>query len=260
MVGVEGSPLVAVPTFADLPGETRIQVESRPVTNFMHLALDHGGYWANDEGFLIPLIRHLDDPAGDGSASRFFTNALDRTIRTERRRRRVSILLAWRWSAVLAGLAALLGARWSSVDLTASGHAVAGVWGLLPAHQLISGPIAGIGNAVDVLCRAIGVPQVTANLAGVGPLLLGAAVPMAAIFGIYRRGVGSWTAHDALERAAIRRERFPGPGRRSARSEGILLAGGLGAVVLAAAAPGVVVLLGYLAVVALVAAVARVRG
>ncbi|HET7702642.1 MAG TPA: hypothetical protein VFK35_04535 [Candidatus Limnocylindrales bacterium] len=260
LVGVPGSPLVAVQSLADEPDDPRIHVESRPVTNYMHLALDHGGYWTNDEGFLIPLIRHLDDPAGDGSASRFFGNSLDRTIRTERRRRRVSILLAWRWSAFLLGLLALGVAWWSSVDLATVGHSVAGVWGLLPAHQLVSGPISGIGNAVDVICRALGVPWVSTGLAGVGPLLLGVAVPLAAVFLVYRRGVASWTAHDAIERAAIRRERFPGPGRRSARSEGILLAGGLGAVVLAAAAPGVVTMLGYLALVALVAAVARVRG
>ena len=74
LVEREGSPLIAVERFSDKPDDPRIHVESRPVTNFMHLGLDHGGYFANDEGFLIPLIRHIDDPSGDGSASRFYRN------------------------------------------------------------------------------------------------------------------------------------------------------------------------------------------
>lgn len=259
LVGVHGSPLVAVESFAERPNDPRIHVESRPVTNFMHLALDHGGYWANDEGFLIPLIRHIDDPAGDGSASRFYRDALSRTVRTERRRRRVSLLLAWRWASVAAAIAALGVAAIRAVDLATAGHAVAGVWGLLPAHQLVSGPVDGIGRAVAIVLEAIGRPDIAAWLAGFGPVLLGAAVPIVAVGVVYRRGVGSWMTHDALERAEIRRERFGPPGRASARSEGILLAGGLGAVVLAAAAPGLALLVVYLVEIALVAAVARVR-
>jgi len=253
---IEGCPLVAVDRFSDLPDDKRIHVESRPVTNFMHLGLDHGGYWDNDEGFLIPLIRHIDDPTGDGSASRFYRNALDRTVRTERRRRRVSILLAWRWTGFAFGIAALLAAGWRS-NLARTGDSVAGVFGLLPGHELVSGTVDGLGNAVSVLVNATGWTAVPEALAGAGPVVLGAIVPVAAVFIIYRRGVGSWRAHDLLEREKIRREAFAPPGTRSARSECLLLGGGLVAVVLAALLVPLDVLVGWLAIVAVVAFVTR---
>ncbi len=257
LVEVEGSPLVAVESFDALPNDPRIHVESRPVTNYMHLARDHGGYWDNDEGFLIPLIRHLDDPTGDGSAARFYRNALDRTVRTERRRRRVSLLLAWRWAAFLTGLAALAVGLVRGVNFAATGDAVAGIWGLLPAHQLVSGPIDGVGGALAVLFGAIGRTDVADALAAIGPVLLGAAVPIVAVIVIFLRGGGSWTAHDRLERAAIRREEFAPPGRASARSEGILLAGGLAAVFLTSFTPSLAFLLAWLGAVAVVALLAR---
>jgi hypothetical protein len=257
MAEVPGSPLIAVARLTDLPDDPRIHVESRPVTNLMNLAQDHGGYWTNDEGFLIPLIRHLDDPSGDGSEARFYRDDLDRTVRTERRRRRVSLLLAWRWAAFLTVPIALAVAVVRGVDFRGAGDALAAVWGLLPLHELVSGPIDGVGHAVAVVLAAVGWSDVAVWLAGVGPVLLGLAIPIIAVIAIFLRGTGSWTAHDELERAAIRRERFGPPGSPSARSEGILLVGGLGAVILAAATPMVPAMLVYLGIVAVVAAVAR---
>lgn len=253
---IDGCPLIAVEKLSERPDDPRMHIESRPVTNFMHLGLDHGGYWLNDEGFLIPLIRHLDDPTGDGAASRFYRDPLDRTVRTERRRRRVSILLAWRWTGLFFGILAVLAAIVRS-SLTATGDAVAGVWALLPAHQLISGPIDGIGNAIAVLLAAIDREDVADRLAALGPILLGALVPIVAVFLIHRRGVGSWMAHDALERLVIRRERFGPAGRSSARSEGVLLVGGLVAVVLAALVVPPAIIVVWLVTVAVGALVVR---
>ena len=68
LVAVDDCPLVAVETVDAAAPASPIQVESRPVTNLMHMGADHDGYWRNDEGFLVPLIRHIDDPRGDGSA------------------------------------------------------------------------------------------------------------------------------------------------------------------------------------------------
>ncbi|MEA2519398.1 MAG: hypothetical protein QOF49_1478, partial [Chloroflexota bacterium] len=254
----DGTPLVAVEKLGELPDDPRIHVESRPVTNFMHLGLDHGGYWLNDEGFVIPLIRHLDDPNGDGAASRFYRDALGRTVRTERRRRRVSILLAWRWTALLLGIVAVMAAM-ARAGLTATGDAVAGVWALLPGHELVSAPVNGIGNVVGVLLAAAGRPAIADFLGALGPALLGALVPVAAIFVIYRRGVASWMAHDALERAGIRRERFGPAGRSSARSEGVLLVGGMVAVVLAAIPISAAILVVWLAAVGVGALLVRAR-
>jgi hypothetical protein len=254
--GIPGAPLVAVDRFSDLPDEPAMHVESRPVTNFMHLALDHGGYWANDEGFLIPLIRHIDDPTGDGGTSRFYRNALGRTVRTERRIRRVALLLAWRWTALAFGIAAVIAAA-ARTSLTDAGNAVAGVFGLLPGHELVTGTIDGIGNAVAVVFNALGLTAIPEWLASVGPVLLGALIPVVAAFLIYSRGVSSWMAHDALERAKIRREAFRPAGHPSARSEAVLLVGGLIAVLLAALVVPLGVLLIWLAVVGIQALVVR---
>jgi hypothetical protein len=256
MEAIDGCPLIAVDRMSDLPDDPRIHVESRPVTNFMHLGLDHGGYWLNDEGFLIPLIRHIDDPTSDGTDSRFYRDALERTVRTERRRRRVAILLAWRWTALAAGILAVAAAIARS-DLKRTGDSVAGVFGLLPGHELVSGPIDGFGNAISVVFNAIGWTGVPEALAFIGPRLLGVLVPILAIFVIYSRGIGSWTAHDVIERKKIRRETFDPPGERSARSECVLLVGGLIAVILASLVLPIVVVVAALLVVAAVALVTR---
>lgn len=251
------APLLPVERLSEKPNPTMMEVESRPVTNFMHLGLDHGGYWANDEGFLIPLIRHIDDPNGNGSASRFYRNPLDRTVRTERRIRRVSLLLAWRWTAFAFGLLAVVAAA-IRTSLTAAGDAVAGVFGLLPGHELVTGTIDGIGNAVSVIFNSLGLTAIPAWLAGVGPVLLGALIPVVAVFLVYGRGVSSWMAHDALERVKIRHEQFGPAGHASARSEAVLLVGGLAAVLLAALVVPMAFLVVWLAVVGLVALAARV--
>ena len=64
-------------------------------------------------------------------------------------------------------------------------------------------------------------------------------------------------AHDALERIVIRRERFGPAGSRSAQSEGVLVSGGLLAVVLAALVVAPAVLVVWLVVVAGAALVVR---
>ena len=256
--GIEGEvPLLPVERLSDRPNPAVMEVESRPVTNFMHLGLDHGGYWANDEGFLIPLIRHIDDPTGNGSNSRFYTNQLDRTVRTERRIRRVSLLLAWRWTAFAFGVLAVFAAA-VMTSLTSTGDAVAGLFGLLPGHELVTGTIDGIGNAVSVVFNSLGLTAIPEWLADVGPVVLGALVPVLAVFLVYRRGVGSWMAHDALERVKIRRETFEPAGHASARSEAVLLVGGLAAVLLAALVVPLAFLVVWLALVGIGALVIRV--
>ncbi len=260
MAAADGCPLVVVEKLGQLPDDPRMHVESRPVTNFMSLADDHGGYWSNDEGFLIPVIRHVDDPRGTGAESRFFADELDRTLRTERRRRRVALLLAWRSAAVAAGILALLGLIVGVPDAKAAGDAVAGVWSLLPGHELVSGPVDGIGSATRVLLSAIGAGGVADALGTVGPTILGSLVPIVAIVIVFVRGVGSWRAHDALERKAIRGERLGPSGLPSARSEATLLVGGLVAIVLVAwTASGLIAGI-VIAVAAVGAAVIRLRG
>lgn len=262
MESEDGCPIVRLDK---LPKEAKrnpdgIEVESRPVTNFMHLALDHGGYWSNDEGFLIPVIRHVDDPRGNGDGSRFFSDALDRTLRTERRRRRVALMLAWRWTAFAAAVASIVGLIVGIPDASATGDAVASVWALLPGHEIVSGSIDGIGRAVAVILGAVGLPSFGDWLGGVGPALLGAAVPLAAIVAIYSRGVRSWHAHDALERRLIRGEALKPSGHASARSEAMLVSGGLLAVVLTSWLASALAVAICLVITAVVAAALRFTG
>lgn len=259
MAAADGCPLVVVQKLGQLPDDPRMHVESRPVTNFMSLADDHGGYWSNDEGFLIPVIRHIDDPRGTGDESRFFSDELDRTLRTERRRRRVALLLAWRTGAALAAVLALLGLLVGVPDAKAAGDAVAGVWGLLPGHEIVSGLVDGVGNAVRVLLAASGIGGVADGFGSIGPTVLGCLVPIGGIIAVYARGCGSWRAHDALERKAIRGERLRPAGLPSARSEATLLIGGLVAIVaISWTASGVIAAI-VIGLAAIVAAALRLR-
>jgi hypothetical protein len=261
LTAVDGCPLIAVEQVDATQPSSPIQVESRPVTNFMHMGLDHDGYWQNDEGFLVPLIRHIDDPTGDGSASRFYTSRLARAVRIERRRRRVGVLLGWRWACFSAGVAALVAALLPGVtpdvSLATSGNGVAVVWSIIPGHELVSGSIDGFGGAIALGLNSIGLQAISSWLDSLGPGLLGALVPITAAFAIYSRGVGSWRSSDAEERAVIRRELFGPAGRAWARSEAVLLVGGLISLVLAAGGVHIGLLAGWIAGTALVAFVLR---
>lgn len=261
LVAVDSCPLVAVETVDDAAPPSPIQVESRPVTNLMHMGADHDGYWRNDEGFLVPLIRHIDDPRGSGSRSRFYGSRLDRAVRIERRRRRVGLLLGWRWLSFLAGVGAvvlaLLPAVTPGVSLAGAGDGIAAVWSRVPGHELVSGTIDGFGAVVAIGLGSIGLGAVTDWLGWLGPHVLGAMVPVLAAFAIYSRGVGSWRTADASERQLIRRERFGPSGRAWARSEAVLLVGGLLAIVLAALGPRVELMIAWLVAVAAAALVVR---
>jgi hypothetical protein len=255
------NPLDVRETLAGRQDGSPLRVESRPVTNLMHLGHDHGAYWENDEGFLIPLIRHIDDPDGDGNLSRFYRDPLARTIRTERRRRRVSVLLAWRWAAFAAAVATLLVAAFvPPVTLAETGEAVARVWSVVPGGEIVSGTIDGIGKVVATVLGAIRLDGFARWLGEIGPTVLGALIPILATGAIYSRGVASWRAHDRLERIAIRREFFRGPGSRSARSEGIALVGGWLLVLLAAFGVEMMAVVAAFVVVGVVSLAARAVG
>ena len=71
----------------------------------MNVLTDHGGYWANPEGFLVPLVRHIDAARGDAVASRFYRDPALRTRRIVWRRQRVAALAAWGWLCSLSAAA-----------------------------------------------------------------------------------------------------------------------------------------------------------
>src|SRR5256714_2930921 len=129
----------------------RLVVESRPVTNLMSLRNDHGGYWDNDEGWLVPLLRHVDDPRGSGQSSRFYPVEALRTVRIERRRQRVAALAGWRWLvAAAAFIGVVAGGLAAGAPLLAGTTAIA-IWNRVPGGELIAGPLAGIWGAIGTV-------------------------------------------------------------------------------------------------------------
>ena len=45
-------------------------------------------------------------------------------------------------------------------SLSEAGDAVAGVFGLLPGHEIVSGTIDGVGNAIAVIFNSIGLTAI----------------------------------------------------------------------------------------------------
>ena len=96
--GLEHGPHLTLPS--------AVRGASIRVFNRMSLRNDHGGYWDNDEEFVLPVARLIDlAPGGGRETSRFFPEA-PAGAREQRRQERVKLLqLAWvavMWSAALA--------------------------------------------------------------------------------------------------------------------------------------------------------------
>ncbi len=111
------------------------------VYNRLNIGEDHGGYWDNDEHFVIPLIRELDVPTGDRTSSRFYSDADESSLRA-RRKERVSLLALWRRvTLALPVLAILAAATLTSPGIVheAGDAGLAGL-GLIPGHEILDGP------------------------------------------------------------------------------------------------------------------------
>ncbi len=218
------------------PGAKRIIVESRPVTNEMNVLTDHGGYWANPEGFLVPLVRHIDAARGDAVASRFYRDPALRTRRIVWRRQRVAALAAWGWLCSLAAAATvaalvILGIL-GEPRLANAGNALAAAWSLIPGHQIISGPIDGIGALVQGLADAVGLGDQVAWLASFGPSLVAVAFTVVLFYVLAKIGTGRWHDWDVRERRAMLPEVPTLPDRSKAAAQSIALVGGLAGLVL----------------------------
>jgi hypothetical protein len=222
-------PLVAPPDVAldvGKPGEHatsaqdsptgRLVVESRPVTNFMSLRSDHGGYWDNDEGYLVPLLRHIDDPRGSGQASRFYGNDDLRTVRIERRRQRVAVLGAWRWLVAAAGAIAVVAGGLTAGAPRLAGTTAIAIWNRVPGGELIAAPIAGVWGAIGTVLSLFGGNAVANSLPAIGPVIVGAVVIGLLFAAVGQIGGIAWSRWDMTERAAARLERLPGLDRRFA--------------------------------------------
>jgi hypothetical protein len=242
-----------------LPGEPpptappgTILVESRPVTNEMNVLTDHGAYWANPEGFIVPLVRHLDAALGDASASRFYRDRTDRTRRIVWRRERVSALAAWGWLCSLAaiGTALVLVILQIAGDrrLSTAGDLLVAIWDRIPGHEILSAPVSAFETVVDSLLEWVGLGGLSDAVASLGPVVLGLAVTIALFYAMAKVGLGRWHDWDRRERRAMLPEIPVLPDRSMASAQAMLLVGGLLGLLFAAfgwgPAAGLVIVLG----------------
>jgi hypothetical protein len=107
------------------------------VYNRMSLLEDHGGYWDNDEHFVIPLLRELDVPSGDRAASRFYGDAQESYLRS-RRKERVGLLALWRRGLLSLPLVGIVAAATVSAPgfVPTVGAFVLSLFGLIPGNQI----------------------------------------------------------------------------------------------------------------------------
>ncbi len=211
------------------PPET-ILVESRPVTNEMNVLTDHGSYWANPEGFLVPLVRHLDAALGDASASRFYRDRTDRTRRIVWRRQRVSALASWGWLCSLAAIltSTILIVLQAAGDqrLASAGHRLVAAWDRIPGHEIVSGPVTAFGAVVGTVLDWLPLGDVADALGSLGPVVLGLGLTVALFFALAKVGLGRWHDWDRRERRAMHPEKPTLPDRSIAGAQAMLLVGG----------------------------------
>jgi hypothetical protein len=232
--------------------EPRIVVESRPVTNEMNVLTDHGAYWANPEGFLIPVVRHIDASLGDASASRFYRDRTDRARRIVWRRQRVGALAAWGWLCSLAAAATigtLILLQATGEDrLTRGGNGLATAWSVVPGHELVSTPIIAAATIVGAMAASVGLDPIAAGLASLGRPLLAMALVILLFYVLVKAGVGRWHDWDLRERRAMHPESPILPDRSRAAAQALLLVGGLAGLVAACldagAAAAILIVLG----------------
>jgi hypothetical protein len=163
------------------PEGLALEVDSIAVRNRMSILDDHGGYWDNDEEFLVPLVRQIETVGGEVETSRFYRDAADRRSRVVHRTERVATLSAWRWIAALGGLAAFaiasLRTIFTSTDrLGDIGRWTVGLVASLPGHEILSAPIDGVARALALIPS---MPDRVVALAGAG------------VFGLFL-GVAAW--------------------------------------------------------------------
>jgi hypothetical protein len=115
------------------------RIESHAVWNRLSLGDDHGSYWENDEEFLLPMLRLLENRPADTA---LFGDERDDEVRSNHRRRRLSILSLWRQTTMLAPLGAVLAAYLAGTGfLERAGDAVARLWSVVPGNEAITGPL-----------------------------------------------------------------------------------------------------------------------
>lgn len=116
---------------------------SMPIWNLLSFREDHGAYWDNDEEFVIPLLRRLEGPRPDDGS--YFGDDIQHILRSNRRRRRISVLSVWRQLGLIAPMAAVITSFVAGVGLIPRiGEAIANVWSAIPGSQIVTEPLDAI--------------------------------------------------------------------------------------------------------------------
>jgi hypothetical protein len=195
---------------------------SHVVVNRHSLANDHGGYWDNDEGFVIPVMRTIDTAGRPGAESRFFPGYTETDVRIVARAERVALLsrfwLAW---LVLAGSTIVVAVLAGSAGFPSFGAFLLGLPG-----SIAEPPAPGEGLWVW-LVGAIGVAILT--------------------FGVQRVAIARWDEWDLQARARARHRLFVAPRAGSLLTQWVILLVAQVLVLIAVISPElrVPVLIGY---------------
>ena len=171
-----------IPGTAGQPGPGDKPDQSWTVFNRMSVRNDHGGYWDNEEQFIIPLLRELDTPGRTHLASRFYPDREADRARVERRASRVRGLARW-WNTWMALLGAAIVLSLLVTALTGAG-------------------LVDLGTHIANVLRSI---PLLGFAAGIWPFLLGL-IGMVVLFALHANGaVGAWDKLDVAERREARR-------------------------------------------------------
>ena len=166
---------------------------STRVFNRMSVRNDHGGYWENDEEFVLPVARLIDQsPAGAPTVSRFFPES-SATRRPEHRERRVK-LLQFAWVAVM--LSAVV-----AVPLAILDPLIPGDKGSIEAAGAAAW--AGIGTFVATFGPVLHFFEIDLTVEPIsGPLaiLVGVVAMLAVYYAVGRVMSGLWSRWDERER------------------------------------------------------------
>ena len=150
------------------------RIRSHAIWNRLSFREDHGGYWDNDEEFLIPLLRLL--AGGPDAATVFGDEAADQG-RSNRRRRRLSLLSYWRQLTAAGSLAAVaMSVALERPSLSAATDLVSMAFNAVPGSNLVTGPLGSI-RAMDLAASPAG-----RFLAETGVWVIAAAVGLAAAY------------------------------------------------------------------------------
>ncbi|HKG57236.1 MAG TPA: hypothetical protein VKA85_08310 [Candidatus Limnocylindrales bacterium] len=172
-VGVLRFPQLDDDTEADASMLARVR--SHAIWNRLSFGEDHGGYWDNDEEFVLPMLRLLDERTSGGA----FGDAGDDHVRSGRRRRRLSALSLMRQLALVGPTSAVVVAfAVGSHFVARASDAVAAAWNAIPGSAIVSDALDG--------ARAFGIASTSGGrlLAETGVWVVAALIGLVTIFAL----------------------------------------------------------------------------